>query len=78
MKLKYEFVNGDINEIEVDEYWGNLIHSISTIEPSCANPSDVANEPHILTHSIDAIRYLIVSVNLDKEEFYIINNPVLW
>lgn len=25
MKLKYEFVNGDINVIEVDDFWGNLV-----------------------------------------------------
>lgn len=25
MKLKYEFINGDINVIEVSEYWGNLV-----------------------------------------------------
>lgn len=55
----------------------NLIHSISTISADLSNPSDVSAKPHILTHSLDAIRYLIVSVNLDKEEKYY-NEPVLW
>lgn len=37
----------------------NLIRSLRTIEADEKNPSDVAVEPHELTHAPDALRYLL-------------------
>jgi len=36
-----------------------LIRSLSEIQADENNPSDVAKDPHELTHSVDAIRYLL-------------------
>jgi len=58
----------------------NLIRSISESQADEKNPSDVAKEPHILSHSIDSIRYLLsnrpapstgstTSYGYDEEDF---------
>lgn len=39
----------------------NLIHSIKFIQHDDKNPNDCAKEPHEITHSSDAIRYLCTS-----------------
>lgn len=38
-----------------------LIRSVSEIQADEKNPSDVAKEPHILTHASDSIRYLLAN-----------------
>ena len=35
----------------------NLIRCLPAVQHDSRNPNDVANEPHELTHSVDAIRY---------------------
>ncbi len=52
--LKVE--NGEA-KLHIHSSCTNLIHSLSTILSDTTNPNVTANNPHDLTHSVDALRY---------------------
>ena len=64
-------------QLVIFENCTNLIRCLPAVQYSSKNPSDVAKEPHELTHAPDAIRYFIAGrpartyVEVQNEEDYL-------